>query len=420
MRIKRTWIVAAPLLLIGCGGSSDSALPGGNPGLYGSPVRDTKERERMVADATKELAKGTSAKVAEAGESFGWRILKEVGKNENVLISPLSIATAMNMALNGAQGETQREMRESLGLGKLTSAQINDASRTIGQLLVNADPKVKLRIANSIWAEQQAVFKEPFLKLNQDVYGARVEKLDFADRKSVETINGWVKDATEGKIASILDSIKPEDRMFLINAVYFKGTWADPFNKELTSEAEFTKGDGEKTKVAMMQAKTNVGYLDDKTMKAVALPYGNGRLEMVLMLPKIKDADFRKAMLTTPVPRTLPKDEVMVKIPKFKVEDDYELKDALEALGMKLAFTEKADFSALSQEKLLISSIRHKTYMEVDEQGTEAAAVTSISVGTTAVPTDPKEFVADKPFYLALRERETGIVLFLGYIGNPR
>ena len=412
--------MAAPLLLVGCGGTNDSALPGGNPGLYGSPIRDTKERERMVADATKELAKGTSAKVAEAGEAFGWRLLREVGDGENVLVSPLSIATALSMTLNGAQGETQREMRESLGLGKLTSAQINDASRTIGQLLVNADPAVKLRIANSIWAKQDATFKDTFLKTNEDAYGARVERLDFGDKKSVETINNWVKTATEGKIPNILDSIKEEDRMFLINAVYFRGTWAEPFKKDQTAEAEFTKPDGEKTKVAMMRSQDDYGYFEDKQMRAVTLPYGNGRLEMLVMLAKTKDDDFRKAMANTPLPRNLPKQDLIVKLPKFRVEDDFDLKEALGKLGMKLAFTERADFSALSQEKLLISAVKHKTFMEVDEEGTEAAAVTSVGVAATSMPAEPKEFVADRPFYLALRERETGIVLFLGYIGAPR
>jgi len=410
----------AALVVAGCGGTSDSALPGGNPGLYGNPIRDSRERERMVADATTELGKGTNAKVAEAGEAFGWRLMREVAGKDNVLISPLSISTALSMTLNGAQGETQREMREALGLAKLTSAQINDASRTMGQLLVNADPAVKLRIANSIWAKQDAAFKDPFLKMNEDAYGARVERLDFADRKSVETINNWVKIATEGKIESIIDSIKPEDRMFLINAVYFRGTWAEPFKKDLTTDADFTKPDGEKTKVAMMQVQDSFGYVEDKSMRAVALPYGNGRMEMLVMLPKIADKDFAKAMSGTPLPRNLPKQELIVKMPKFRVEESYDLEEALAKLGMKLAFTEKADLSAISQEKLFIASVKHKTFMEVDEEGTEAAAATSVGVAATSMPAEPKQFVVDRPFYLALRERETGIVLFLGYVGAPR
>jgi len=285
---------------------------------------------------------------------------------------------------------------------------------------LNADPAVKLRIANSIWAKQDAAFKEPFLKMNEDAYGARVERLDFADRKSVETINNWVKTATEGKIESIIDSIKPEDRMFLINAVYFRGTWAEPFKKDLTTDADFTKPDGEKTKVAMMQVQESFGYVEDKSMRAVALPYGNGRMEMLVMLPKVADKDFAKAMSSAPLPRNLAKQELIVKMPKFRIEESYDLEEALAKLGMKLAFTEKADLSAISQEKLFIASVKHKTFMEVDEEGTEAAAATSVGVAATSMPAEPKQFVVDRPFYLALRERETGIVLFLGYVGAPR
>lgn len=376
----------------------------------------------MVADATKDLAKGTNATVAEAGEAFGWKLLREVGDKENVLISPLSIATALSMAMNGAQGETQREMRETLGLGKLTPAQINDASRTMGQLLVNADPKVTLRIANSIWAKQDAAFKDSFLKTNEDVYGARVERLDFSDGdKAAETINAWVKGATEGKIPSIVDNVTPDHRMFLINAVYFRGMWAEPFQKDATAEADFTKLDGTKTKVAMMATTQSVGYHEDKGYRAISLPYGNKRLEMVVMLPTGKDQDFRKTMAAGAViPRGMKAQEVAVKLPKFRIEESYDLNEALKKLGMKLAFTDRADFSALSAEKMLISAVKHKTFMEVDEQGTEAAAATSVEVSVTSAPAEPKSFVVDRPFYLALRERETGIVLFLGFVGAPR
>lgn len=376
----------------------------------------------MVADATKNLAVGTSAKVAEAGEAFGWKLLREVGTEDNVLISPLSIATALSMAMNGAQGETQREMREALGVGKLTPAQINDASRTMGQLLVNADPKVTLRIANSIWAKQDAAFKDTFLKTNEDAYGARVERIDFSDGdKAKETMNAWVKGATEGKIPSVVDMVTPDHRMFLINAVYFRGLWSEPFRKEATEEAEFTKPDGSKTKVAMMSTTQSVGYHEDKAYRAVSLPYGNKRLELVVILPTGKDEDFRKVMASgAAVPRAFKSQEIAIKLPKFRIEASYDLNEPLKKLGMKLAFTDRADFSALSAEKLLVSAVKHKTFMEVDESGTEAAAATSVEVAATSAPMEPKSFVVDRPFYLALRERETGIVLFLGFVGAPR
>lgn len=418
MRRSAIFVVLA-LGIVGCGGN-DSAMSSPGSGLYGAPARDSRERDNLVNAATKELAKGPAAKVAEAASNFGYKLLAQSPGEGNVIVSPLSISSALAMTLNGAAGETQREMLGAIGLDKMTPPILNDASKSIRNLLGNVDPSVELQVANSIWAKDGAPFKDAFLQVNEDAYGAKMTRLDFDSPNAPDAINQWVKQATGGKIEKMVDRIPGLSRMFLMNAVYFKGQWRMPFAKESTQEGVFTTANGDKRKVPFMTGTMHVSYAEEKGWKAVALPYGNGRIEMLVLLPSGSVDDLIKNFAEKGVPKALSDAgdaEVALKLPKFRSEFEMSLNEPLKKLGMKKAFTDSADFSGMSDEKLLISEVKHKTFIEVDEQGTEAAASTGVQMQALSAKVDkPKEFTVDRPFLFAIREKQTGIVLFLGAV----
>lgn len=393
-----------------------------NAGLYGAPARDARERDALVNSATKDLTKGVAGKVAEASSSFGYKLIKQLPAEGNVIISPLSISSALAMTLNGAAGDTQRQMLDALGYVKLTPLQVNEASRTMRDLLGNVDPTVQLQVANSIWTRKGVEFKPEFLKTNEDSFGAKTSQLDFGSDTAVATLNSWVKDATQGKIEKIIERLTDDDRMVLMNAVYFKGTWKSPFAKEATTEGKFTNAKGAAVTVPMMAQQGSFPYADSKDYQAVSLPYGNGRIEMTIYLPKGSIDDMVKASVDWPKD-TAPKQNstVAVKMPKFKAEYEQNLNKSLQALGMKEAFTDKADFSGMTGDKtLFVSEVMHKTFIEVDEAGTEAAAATSVKMTLTTTARDQAvQFTVDKPFLFVIRESATGLVLFTGVIRDP-
>jgi len=390
-------------VLVGCGGN-DSALSGSGNGLFSAPARDARDRENLVSTATKELAKGAAARVAESSGPFGFKLIRESAEKGNIVVSPLSVATALSMTLNGAVGETQTQMLDTLGFKKTPAVQVNEASRSIRTLLGNVDPTVQLRVANSIWAREGAPFAEPFLQTNETAYGAKTTRLDFGAPDALETINRWVKEATNGKIEKMVQELSKDDQMVLLNAVYFKGDWRTPFAKDQTKDGVFVDSDGKDRTVPMMKLTSNLGYAEDKGWSAVSLPYGNGRLEMVVMLPSGKLDDLSKS-LSSGLPKaldTMNEVSVGLTMPKFKVEFEEKLNKPLQQLGMKLAFGPSADFSAMSSDKLMISTVMHKTFIEVDEQGTEAAASTSVTMTKTSAQI-AKPFNVNKPFVFIIR-----------------
>lgn len=410
--------------LAGCGGN-DNALAGTGAGLYNAPARDAREREAIVSNAAKELAKPVAAKVAESTASLGFRLIQQSSEKGNVVVSPISVATALSMTANGANGLTQAEMLDALGYAKTAPAQVNEAHRSIRALLGNIDPSIQLRIANSIWARQGVAFKPEFMSVNEQSYGAKTTTLEFGDPEAKNVINRWVKEATEGKIESMVEKLSRDDVMVLLNAVYFKGSWKAPFNKDLTKTGTFKAAEGKVYDVPMMNQRSRVGYTEGKDWKAISMPYGNGKIEMVVVLPR-GDLDALVKGLAEGSHKALgdmKETPVVIALPKFQVNYEETLNDTLKKLGMKLAFGGGADFSNLSEEKLFISEVKHKTFLEVDEVGSEAAAATSVTITRTSAPIDEKSFVVDRPFAFMIREKQTGLVLFAGAIrsiGQPR
>ncbi len=371
-------------------------------------------------------------RLIEADRAFSYEIFRKTvawDDEENVFISPLSISMALAMTVNGAKGETFDQMRETLKMQGMDLDQINDAFKSLIDLLVNVDPKVKLKIANSIWHEENFTVKPDFLERVQSNYGASIHELDFLDPASVNTINHWVKENTEGLIEKIIDEIGEEMVMNLINALYFKGDWLRQFDKEDTRPADFHLENGQTVTVDMMyQSDRFATYFSDE-VEMIELPYGDSLFTMTILLPADRNMAIDRFVDEKVTAQNLgnwrsnlyvSSRDVMIHMPKFELEYEIEYNDILKAMGMVLPFDEwNADFSGIadvSPQNLFISEVKHKTFIRVDEEGTEAAAVTSVGVGVTSMP--PAIFV-DRPFVFIIYERESGTNLFMGKVKNP-
>jgi serpin B len=372
------------------------------------------------------------SRLVAADTKFGFNLYSQLtkrGADKNIFVSPASIALALAMTYNGASGETQKAMTRALELQGLTLAEINAANAQLKTALENADPKVKLEIANSLWAREGVQFQPEFVKANRDFYKAEVAELDFNQSSAVATINAWVSKSTHGKIDKIVDQISRDTLLFLINAIYFKGSWSEKFDAALTKEENFTLAGGKQMKHPLMSQSGRYAYFENDKFQAVALPYGDKRINMYLFLPNQNStlAEFHKALTAQSWAEWMSRFVQMkgdISLPRFKVEYETTLKGALSALGMGAAFDENADFSAMLKPpaRAFISEVKHKAFAEVNEEGTEAAAVTSVEMRTTSLGPPPKTFrmVVDRPFFFAIRDNQTGAVLFMGSIAEPK
>jgi serpin B len=285
-----------------------------------------------------------------------------------------------------------------------------------------------LSIANSLWANQNTNFKPQFLQRNQQFYGAKVTKLDFENPDSPDAINDWVKENTRGKIEQIVDQIKPDDVLFLINAIYFKGNWTEQFDKSKTTERPFYLSDGSQKQHPMMSQSGNYRYYENENFQAISLPYGTGRLSLYVFLPRKNSSleNFQQELNAEDWQRWINEFRMRdgsIQLPRFKFEYDIVLNDALKALGMKDAFDEsKANFSNMASANIFISEVKHKTFVEVNEEGTEAAAATAVRATQTSarMSEDPFQMVVDRPFFCAIRDNQTGTILFMGSIVDPK
>ena len=367
--------------------------------------------------------------LVESNTKFAFKLWQEILHQEvgkNVFVSPSSIAFALGMAYNGAGGKTQQAMAESLELVGMSTTEINQAYQSLQTSLEKADPEVTLSIANSLWAREGFPLERDFLATNQEFFDARVSQLDFGDPQSPEIINDWVREQTNGKIGEIVDSLKPADVLFLINAIYFKGNWQNKFDENLTTEKPFYLTDGTTKEHPMMFQRNEYRYLETEEFQAVSLPYGEGNLSMYIFLPRAESNldDFYQQLdfenWQTWMARFRRRDGVM-ELPRFKLEYDIKLSETLKALGMGEMFSRAtADFSKMTPAKVAVDEVKHKTFVEVNEEGTEAAAVTSIGIRATSIPAPPFEMKVDRPFFCVIRDNQTGTILFMGSILEPK
>ena len=387
-------------------------------GCSAQPAKPPNPNDLTPVDQNK-----ISTEVIKANTDFAFRLLNQLDeedKEKNIFISPFSISTALAMTYQGSGTTTKEAMAKALGYTGVEDEMVNDSYGKLIPYLNQLDDKVKLNISNSIWVKEGEEIKPDFLKVNQDIFRASVNILDFSQDKAADEINHWISEATNKKINKMIDSpIAADVMMYLINAIYFKGDWAQQFDRKNTFESKFQSGNGSTDNVMMMSRQGKVQYGQGDNYRAVRLPYGSGKAAMYGVLPakgiSINDfittlnADRWQAIKNSIAER----DEVLLQLPRFKLEYGIKnLNQSLTSLGMGEAFTDRADFSGIRKD-VCISRVLHKAVIEVNEEGSEAAAATVVEMKLTSAA-EPLAFVADRPFLFIIADEETGTILFMG------
>ncbi len=379
----------------------------------------TEEADKMAGDISGELTRSNNRF---AFDIFGELLTQDKGKN--IFISPFSITTALAMAYNGAETDTRDAMAEVLGFSGFSLEDLNSNFSKLLVAIQSVDPDIELDIANSVWKRSGFEVEEDYLTRVAGFYYSRVQDLDFSKSNAPDIINEWIEDATRGKIDKMISEIDAMVMMYLINAIYFKGDWTYPFDEELTMTGDFYLEDGSTVDVQMMENHGDYKYGGSGDLEALRLPYGRDMVSMYIILP-LGDTDLDKAIREINRESwqvfmdSFAERDVNLKMPKFEIE--YGIKDLLPSLtnlGMGIAFTGNADFSGMHPD-LYISKVDHKAVIEVNEKGSEAAAVTVVEMSLTSAPADPKEFTADRPFFFVISDDRTGSILFMGKVANP-
>jgi serine protease inhibitor len=406
--LSRALVAAALLSTIACSAATE---PGGG-----------SDKPAPVVDGLPRPLSAAESKVVTAANDFSFALFRRLSgaqKDSNVFTSPLSASMALGMAMNGAAGATYDQMRGALSFGSASEQEINDGYKSLIALLRGLDPAVDVRVANSVWYRTGFSVKQTFLDVTTNAFDAKVTALDFASPTAVTTINDWVSTATAGKIPTIIDKIDRDQVMFLINAIYFKGSWREKFDPSATIDAQF-RGVAGNQPVKLMHRNGRIGVLYTQDFVAVDLPYGNSAYSMTALLPSEgKSVDALAASMQGSTWATwasqMHEGFADLYFPRFKLEWERMLNPDLQSLGMTDAFSDGlADFSRLSTARnLVINIVKQKTYVDVNEEGTEAAAVTNVGVTLTSAPASVR---FDRPFLFVIRERLSGTIVFMGKI----
>lgn len=369
-------------------------------------------------------------KIIEPSNELGWKLMPVVEPNEegNRFISSPSLFMALSMVYNGADGMTEEEISNVLEVPGVGAEELNQANASLMNQLGSDSEAIQLSIGNSIWLNESYQFQEDFAKNNKDYFNAKIEEIDVTDNESVDRINGWVEDATNGKIKEMMEApLDPRLVTVLLNAIYFNGDWQYPFDEEETSEQDFHLADGSLKKMPLMTLYEELPYLETNDFQAVSLPYGEGEMAMKVFLPRESSSleEFEKNLTETNWDKwnkTFSEMSGSLWLPKFQLEYEVDLTELLKELGMTSAFAHGAEFPKMveSSEPLYISEVKQKTYLEVNEKGTEAAAATSITVvESSGSSEEPFEMQVDRPFFITIEDVESGLILFMGAIEEP-
>ncbi|HDL19099.1 MAG TPA: serpin family protein [Bacteroidetes bacterium] len=369
-------------------------------------------------------------KLVTSDNAFGWELFKQIvaqSNNENVFISPLSVSMALGMTFNGAAGSTETAIKNVLQFTGLSKTEINESYLSLITLLSGLDDRVQFQIANSIWYRLGFKIEQNFIDLNRNYFNAEVRGLDFNSPDAPNTINAWVDEKTYGKIDKVIDKINPLTMMYLINAIYFKGVWLYEFDKSKTRDDRFNLPDGSQTDCKMMQQGGKFPYFSTAQFQAVDLPYGGDKFRMSVFLPNpgVNSDELISEIDSQTWDNWTARFEFRngsVLLPKFEMKYKISLNKILSAMGMEVAFSpNQADFTNIEKNgDLYISNVLHKTYVAVDEEGTEAAAVTVVEMGVTSVG-GPSGFYmrVDRPFLFVIWENNSNTILFIGKIVQP-
>lgn len=346
------------------------------------------------------------------------------GKTDNWLVSPFSLQCALGMLSNGASGETHNEILHTLGLSQYSQEEVNAYFKKLIEGLHTVNSAITVKTANSVWGNAGVPLKEDFLKMNIENYSAMVSQLDFSDPSAVDQINAWCNQTTEGLIPSILDEVNPTATVYLLNSLYFKARWESEFAPEKTQEGDFSALSGKMVKADFMQTQRMAAYVENEWFTSTSLSYQNGSYVMRLILPQPEISIDQVLQALSESDGNLWKNVVLadinLKMPRFTLENKMNLIPALQALGMKKAFTNEADFSSMSDIATYISLVQQATRLKVDEEGSEGAAVTVIEGDLMSpLPEEKVDFFLDRPFLFQILEPATGTVLFMGQVGSP-
>ena len=392
-RLRIIAVLAAATALLACSNTSKTQyLP--LPALDLVPITQSEVKPMQFSSGNT---------VSTLGGDFDFDVFKALRSRQSICISPFSLGAVLAMAAEGADGATAEQMRKVLG---------KDYS---------AVPESKtVKVANSVWLNKQVSLIQDYKKTVQNKYSSEVYNKDFTQRSFIGDVNKWCSKNTNGKIPSILEAVEPDMQMLLLNAVYFYDKWESPFTR--TDKAPFTCLDGTVQQVDMMHQTGSLRYCQNDFFQILELPYQSGDIEMYVLLPR-PSVTFDNALAALSSSRwegwrrDLRSERVRVSMPKFKLECEMDFTGLLQDLGMKLAFSNQADFSLMSTTPLAIGFVKQKTYIDVDEEGTEAAAVTGLGMRTTSVaPSNTIDFTADRPFFYIIRSDSTSDILFLGQV----
>jgi len=387
-------------------------------------------------DTSPDVSTSDSTKLVEDNSEFAFDLYQALRQQKgNLFYSPYSISLALAMTYAGARGGTEQQMADTLHF-ELQQALLHPAFNALDLELASRgegakgkdDKGFRLHIVNAIWGQNDYKFLNQFLDVLAVNYGAGLRLLDFISEpeQSRITINNWVSDQTEGKIKDLIPQGVIDDltRLVLTNAIYFNAAWLNPFENELTSDRAFHLLEGDDVTVPMMTQTNSFGYATGDGYQAVELLYDGSELSMIILLPNSGQFEsFQNSLnaaLVDHIVSDLQSRQVSLTMPKFEFESEFSLADTLAAMGMPMAFSDEADFSGMTgNRELTISDVLHKSFVSVDEAGTEAAAATAVVVGLTSAPEQPVQVTVDRPFIFLIRDIETGTILFVGQVVNP-
>ena len=402
-------LISLLLFVTGCGKESDSvSLKSSNDVEFG------KEDYKKITSQNNELGFKLLAGANEDG-------------NGNVFISPISLYMALSMLYNGAEGKTKEEIAKVLHVEGIDVNELNRANASLRLKLQNDTSPIRLNVANSIWLNDNFHFQSTFLKNTSHYFNAKIEEIDMHNQNTPKWINDWGKNSTKGKINKVVDEPLNADVVaMLINAIYFKGDWTYPFYKEQTQKQFFYLKDGTTKDIPLMVLNEKLAYFEHEKFQAISLPYNDETMSMKVLLPN-ENSSLKEleSMLTMDHWKqwnsAFQKRNGTILLPAFQLEYEVLLNKFLVDLGMATAFSYNANFSKMIKEKnsLAISEVRQKTFLDVNEEGTEATAITSAAIAETSAPVDSFYMKVDRPFIIVITEDETDTILFMGSIANP-
>jgi serine protease inhibitor len=407
LKIALIFLIFIPAAFISCKKENDEVLP-----VDPIPINLSKDQISLI-DSENSFAFGIFNKIVEDAE-----------ENKNIILSPLSISCALSMTLNGANGTTRDAILETLRLNGISADVINNSYKNLTEDLLSVDKRVLISIANSVWIENNFVVKNPFTDILTGFYNAESHTFDIYDPLAPTQINRWIESKTNGLIKNMVEKLDDNTVMLLINAIYFKGKWNSQFDAKNTVQMSFNKSGGTKTEVPMMKQTSDYKSYSGDGFILAEFPYGQGNFVMDIifpdeengtntLLPFINENNFNGWL------NQMRERKTDLIFPRFKYGYKKQLKNILSGMGMEMAFKDNADFSNISDQALLISDVTHQAFIETNEEGTEAAAVTIVSFGTISAPEPPFTIKIDHPFIYIIRETTTNAIIFMGRVADP-